>query len=199
MGIAEILVTAGGLVLVAALAWFFFGPKRAGEAKVTGDIQEVAVRIKGGYSPDLIRVRQGVPLRLVFDRQESGDCTERVVFPDFRVSKRLPAFQRTAVELLPEHAGRFLFACGMNMVHGELLVEPPSGNGEPPVTAGVAPSHEAAPEGHTHQVARAVGVGPRIEVGALSWRSAATASRARRACATSRQPWIAFRAWPGWT
>jgi Cu+-exporting ATPase len=168
MGIAEILVTAGGLVLVAALAWFFFGPKRAGEAKVTGEVQEVAVRIKGGYSPDLIRVRQGVPLRLVFDRQESGDCTERVVFPDFRVSKRLPAFQRTTVELLPEQAGRFAFACGMNMVHGELLVEPSSGDGEPPVTAGVAPVREAAANGHTHEVARAVGVGPRVEVGALS-------------------------------
>jgi Cu+-exporting ATPase len=168
MGIAEILVTAGGLVLVAALAWFFFGPKHAGQAKVTGDVQEVAVRIKGGYSPDLIRVRQGVPLRLVFDRQESGDCTERVVLPEFRVSKRLPAFERTAVEFLPERSGRFAFACGMNMVHGELLVEPPTGNGEPPVTAGVAPGREAAAEGHTHEVARAVGVGPRIEVGALS-------------------------------
>jgi Cu+-exporting ATPase len=168
MGIAEILVTAGGLVLVALLAWFFFGPKRAGEAKVTGEVQEVAVRIKGGYSPDLIRVRQGVPLRLVFDRQESGDCTERVVFPDFRVSKRLPAFQRTTVELLPERSGRFAFACGMNMVHGELLVEPSSGDGEPPVAAGVAHGDEAAADGHTHEVARAVGVGPRVEVGALS-------------------------------
>jgi P-type Cu+ transporter len=168
MGIAEILVTAGGLVLVAALAWFLFGPKRAGEAKVTGDVQEVAVRIKGGYSPDLIRVRQGVPLRLVFDRQESGDCTERVVFPDFRVTKRLPAFRKTTVELLPERSGRFAFACGMNMVHGELLIEPPSGDGEPPEAAGVATGREAAANEHTHDVARAVGVGPRIEVGALT-------------------------------
>jgi P-type Cu+ transporter len=168
MGIAEILVTAGGLVLVFVLGWFFFGPKRAGEAKVTGEVQEVAVRIKGGYSPDLIRVRQGVPLRLVFDRQESGDCTERVVFPDFRVSKRLPAFQRTTVDLLPERPGRFAFACGMNMVHGELLVEPPAGDGESAATTSVAPLKEAAADGHTHEVARALGVGPRIEVGALS-------------------------------
>jgi P-type Cu+ transporter len=169
MGVAEILVTAGGLVLLAALVWFFFGPKQAGEAKLTGDVQEVAVRIKGGYSPDLIRVQQGVPLRLVFDRQESGDCTERVVFPDFRVSKRLPAFQRTAVELLPERSGRFAFACGMNMVHGELLVEPPSRDGETGADpASAAPVDEAGAEGHTHEVARAVGVGPRVEVGALS-------------------------------
>jgi P-type Cu+ transporter len=168
MGIAEILVTTGGLMLVLVLAWFFFGPKRAGEAKVTGEVQEVAVRIKGGYSPDLIRVRQEVPLRLVFDRQESGHCTERVVFPDFRVSKRLPAFQRTTVELLPERAGRFAFACGMNMVHGELLVDPPSGHGESPASTSVAALSEPAAGGHTHEVARAVGVGPRVEVGALS-------------------------------
>jgi Cu+-exporting ATPase len=132
MGIAEVLVTAGGALSIALLAWFFFGPKRAGEAELRGGVQEVEVRVKGGYAPDAIRVREGVPLRLVFDRQESGECTERVVFSDFRVSKRLPAFQRTVVELFPERAGRFAFACGMNMVHGELLVEANTGVAESP-------------------------------------------------------------------
>jgi Cu+-exporting ATPase len=42
------------------------------------------VTVKGGYSPDVSRARQGVRLELVFGRQESGDCTSRVVFPDFR-------------------------------------------------------------------------------------------------------------------
>lgn len=73
MGVAEVLVTGGGLVLIAALAWFFFGPKEARLADLRGEVQEVEARIKGGYSPDLIRVREGLPLRLVFDRQESGD------------------------------------------------------------------------------------------------------------------------------
>jgi Cu+-exporting ATPase len=167
MGIAEVLVTAGGALSIAFLAWFFFGPKRAGEADVRGGVQEVEIRVKGGYAPDLIRVREGVPLRLVFDRQESGDCTERVVFPDFRVAKRLPAFQRTTVQLVPEHAGRFVFACGMNMVHGELLVEPASADGASPAV-GEELAAEADAEPHTHDVARAVGVGPRLEVGALS-------------------------------
>lgn len=172
MDIAQTLITAGGALSIAALAWFFFGPKRAGETELRGDVQEVEIRVKGGYSPDLIRVREGVPLRLLFDRQESGDCTERVVFPDFRVSKHLPAFQRTAVELVPERSGRFPFACGMNMVHGELLVEPSAGNGESPApsideaAATLADDRDAL--GHTHEVARAVGVGPQIEVGALS-------------------------------
>jgi Cu+-exporting ATPase len=80
--------------------------------------------VKGGYSPDLVRVRQGVPLRIVFDRQESGECTSRVVFPDFALNRSLSAYGQTTVELLPDRAGEFGFACGMNMIHGKLIVEP---------------------------------------------------------------------------
>ncbi|MET9834048.1 heavy metal translocating P-type ATPase [Streptomyces sp. NPDC006385] len=123
-----VLVGAGGLI--ALLAWFFFGPRRTQLAQVVGGVQEIGITVKGGYSPDVIRVRQGVPVRLVFDRQESGECTSRVVFPDFAVSKSLPAFGQAVVELVPDKAGRFGFACGMNMVHGELLVETGSGDGE---------------------------------------------------------------------
>jgi P-type Cu+ transporter len=156
---AEIVVLAGSAGLIVALAWFFFGPKRARLAEVRGRTQEVVVTVKGGYSPDLIRVRQGMPLRLVFDRQESGECTSRVVFPDFGVSKSLPAFGKATVELTPDRAGEFGFACGMNMVHGRLLVEP-SGNG-----AGQATSQSATkPPAHTHEVARAVDVGPTMQV-----------------------------------
>src|SRR5512144_1077654 len=102
---------------------YFFGPKRSQRAELRGGVQEVEVIVRGGYSPDVIRARRGVPLRLVFDRQESGDCTSRVLFPDFGVSASLPAFARTAVELVPDRPGEFGFACGMNMIHGTLLVE----------------------------------------------------------------------------
>ena len=163
MGAAEIAVTLSGLALIAALAWFFFGPRRVSEAEQRGEAQEVEVTVKGGYSPSLIRARAGIPLRLVFDRQEAGDCTSRVVFPDFHVSRSLPAFTRTAVEFVPDRSGEFEFACGMNMVHGTLLVEG-EGNGA------LAPEREssepgpATGDGHTHEIARAVGVGPTREV-----------------------------------
>jgi len=121
---AEIVVTATGLGLIAALTWFFFGSRKLSEATVRGNVQEVEITVKGGYSPNLIQVREGVPLRLVFDRQESGDCTSRVVFPDFKVNAQLPAFKRTAVEFIPDRSGEFGFACGMNMVFGTLVVAP---------------------------------------------------------------------------
>ncbi len=153
---AELLVTVGGAVLIAALAWFFFGPRRAGGAELRGGFQEVEVTVKGGYSPNLIRVREGVPLRLVFDRQEAGDCTSRVVFPDLGISRSLPPFARTSVEFTPDHSGEFGFACGMNMVHGTLLVEANGSNG-----AGGEPVASTAIEGET---AQAVGVGPTRKV-----------------------------------
>jgi Cu+-exporting ATPase len=155
MGIAEIGVLAGSVALIAVLVWFFFGPKQVRLAEVRGGVQEVVITVRGGYAPDLIRVRQGMPVRLVFDRRESGECTSRVVFPDFGVSKSLPAFGKATVELTPERAGVFGFACGMNMVHGRLLVEP-SGD-----AAGAATSpHAGQPPVHIHAVARAVGAEP---------------------------------------
>src|SRR5262245_16969204 len=118
----ELAVIAGALVSIAFLAWFIFGSRKARLAELRGAAQEATVTVKGGYVPNLVRVRQGVPLRLIFDRQDSGECTSRVVLPDFGISASLPAFATTTVELLPERAGEFGFACGMNMVHGRLLV-----------------------------------------------------------------------------
>ena len=126
LSVQDLVVIAVALALTGFLAWFFFGPRKARAAQLVGNVQEVAVTVRGGYSPDHVRARQGVPLRIIFDREESGECTSRVVFPDFGVNQLLPAFAQTAVQLVPADAGKFGFACGMNMVHGTLVVEPAS-------------------------------------------------------------------------
>ncbi len=91
---SELGVLVGAVALIAVLAWYFFGPKKSRKAELRDGVQEVTITVKGGYSPDLIRVRQGVPVRLMFDRQEGGDCTSRVVFPDFAVRSRCPPSKR---------------------------------------------------------------------------------------------------------
>ena len=124
MDVSGIAVMIGAVAALAGLGWFFFAPRRAGTAELAGAVQRITVTVKGGYSPDMIRARPGVPLELVFDRQESGDCTSRVVFPDLAVSASLPAYQQTTVRLEAPAAGSFGFACGMNMIHGTLIVDP---------------------------------------------------------------------------
>src|SRR5438034_8131660 len=124
MSAADITVVIAATAALAGLGWFFFAPRRARTAELAGGVQRITVTVRGGYSPDVIRARQGVTLEMVFDRQESGDCTSRVIFPDLAVSASLPAFERTTVQLAPPAAGSFGFACGMNMVHGTLIVDP---------------------------------------------------------------------------
>ena len=121
----EIGVLAGAAALIGAVLWYFFGPKEATVAAVaeTG-VQEVKVTVKGGYTPDVIAVRQGVPVRLNFYRDETASCSEEVVFGDFGIARQLPAFQTTPIEFTPDQAGEFTFACGMNMMRGKLVVTP---------------------------------------------------------------------------
>jgi plastocyanin domain-containing protein len=64
-----------------------------------------------------------VPVRLVFDRQETSGCSEEVVIPEFGVRRFLPAFKKTTVELTPEQAGSYDFTCGMGMLRGKLIVD----------------------------------------------------------------------------
>ncbi|WP_199421614.1 heavy metal translocating P-type ATPase [Actinotalea solisilvae] len=117
-----------GVLLTVLLGWYFFGPKKSRRADVTDGLQQVVVTVRGGYSPDLVEVVAGVPVRLLFDRQETGDCSSRVVLPDFKINQSLPANARTAVEFTPTVAGDYGFACGMNMLHGRVrVVNPVSG------------------------------------------------------------------------
>lgn len=122
---AEIGVLIGSGVLIAAVLWYFFGEREKVVARVAeSGVQEIKITVKGGYSPDVIAVKQGIPVKLDFYRDETASCTEQVVFGDFGIARNLPAFKTTSIEFTPDKAGEFTFACGMNMVRGKLVVEP---------------------------------------------------------------------------
>lgn len=124
MDTTEIGVVVGAALLIALTLWFFFGPRKSVAAHVAaGGTQEIKIVVKGGYSPDLIVVRQNVPVRLNFYRGETASCSEQVVFGDFGIARDLPAFKTTPIEFTPTKTGEFTFACGMNMMRGKLIVE----------------------------------------------------------------------------
>lgn len=86
-------------------------------------IQEVTVTVKDGYSPDKVVVQAGRPVRFTFTRQESGVCSERVLFPDFNKDISLPEYAHTVVEFTPTEPGEYDFHCQMGMLHGTLIVK----------------------------------------------------------------------------
>jgi P-type Cu+ transporter len=120
----RIVAVAAGVGLLLALFVFFFGKRRPSVVSAAGDSPEVTVVVEGGYSPDVIRARVGRPLRLIFDRRDTSPCTDEIVFPDFGIRRALAANARTVVEIRPEKTGEFTFSCGMNMLHGRILVSP---------------------------------------------------------------------------
>ncbi len=125
MTIAQIIVTLSGLALSIFIAWFFwFAPKQRTRATVgAGGAQEVNITVKGGYSPDIIVVKAGQPVRLNFTRQESALCSEQVIFSDFGKSAHLPEGETVSIEFTPEKPGEYDFHCQMNMLRGKLVVE----------------------------------------------------------------------------
>ena len=124
MDTSEIFVLVGGVAAIAFVLWYFFGPKERVAASVgSGGVQEVKVTVKGGYSPDVIVVKQNQPVRLDFYRDETASCSEQVVFGDFGIARDLPAFRTTSIEFTPKKSGEFTFSCGMNMMRGKLVVE----------------------------------------------------------------------------
>lgn len=121
----KLFVILAGLAAIAAIAWFFWGPRKGGyrAAVTSGGYQEAMVLVKGGYTPDLIVVQHGKPVRLNFRREESAACSEMVVFGDFGKSANLPEGEIVPVEFLPEKAGEYEFTCQMGMFRGKLIVE----------------------------------------------------------------------------
>lgn len=118
-------IALAGAALAAGIAWFFWGPRRAGvRATVTSrGIQEALILVRGGYTPDVIVVRHGKPVRLTFRREETAGCSEQVVLADFGRNARLPEGEDVAIEFVPERAGEYEFTCAMGMLRGKLVVE----------------------------------------------------------------------------
>jgi plastocyanin domain-containing protein len=121
----ELLVIVGGITAIAWVNWYFFFAGRHPEEAAVGasGVQEVRIRVAGGYDPAHVRVKRGAPVRLVFDRQENSGCSEEVALPDFGIRRYLPAHEETAVEFTPERVGRYEFTCGMSMLRGSVTVE----------------------------------------------------------------------------
>ncbi len=125
MTLDQMLVTGGGLGLSAFVAWFFWFSKREGirVREGLGGVQEARILVKGGYTPDVLVVEAGRPVRLVFKRLESAACSEMVLFPDFHKSAKLPEGEEVPVEFTPEKPGEYEFQCQMGMLRGKLIVE----------------------------------------------------------------------------
>ena len=126
----QIAVTLAGIAAIVWVNWYFF---LAGERPVAASAaggagpQSVRIVVESGYSPSVVTVEAGRPVRLEFERREGSGCTEEVVIPDFGIRTFLPAHQVTPVQFTPLRPGTYEFTCGMGMVRGRLVALAPEG------------------------------------------------------------------------
>jgi hypothetical protein len=86
----------------------------------TSGHQIVDVSVHRGYRPDSIRALAGMPLRIVFRRQDDDACSERVVFSEPRLDRRLSATGTTTIDLPGLPPGEIRFTCGMGRYRGRI-------------------------------------------------------------------------------
>ena len=120
----EVVITFGAILGIGILAGgWAYARSRPRRVRLGADgVQEASVIVRRRYRPAVIVARRGVPLRLRFLRDEDDPCSQKVIFPDFGISRSLPAHRTTAIDVTPNREGEFLFTCEMGMYQGTLVV-----------------------------------------------------------------------------
>jgi len=92
-----------------------------GKATVAGGVQKIAVDLSSGsYNPNVLKLKAGVPTEITFG--QSSGCTAQVQSSDLGFSEDLTSGPKT-VKVGALKPGTYNFACGMNMVTGQIVVE----------------------------------------------------------------------------
>jgi len=76
-----------------------------------------------GYEPAKVTLRAGILARITFVRTTDKTCGTEVVFPSLNIKRALPLNEPVVIEFTPQKSGDIAFACGMNMLHGTVIVQ----------------------------------------------------------------------------
>ncbi len=94
------------------------GDGRSNEAAQTAKV----VVSEQGYEPAKVTFRAGTRVRITFVRTTDKTCGTEVVFPSLNIKRALPLNEPVVIEFTPAKSGDVAFACGMNMLHGTVVV-----------------------------------------------------------------------------
>lgn len=118
------LVILATAALIGLIIWWFFGnfQKSSQQADLANGRQEGQVVVKGGYEPEVLYLKQGVPAEVTFKMEDKTSCLSHVVFSSLGVEKDLTKEKLAKVQIPTDKAGEIDYACGMDMFHGKIVV-----------------------------------------------------------------------------
>jgi len=86
--------------------------------------QVVAIEVTSeGFVPAQVKVKANQPVKLLVTRKTDRTCATAIVIKEFAINKPLPLNQPVEITFTPTKAGKFRYACGMDMIAGVITVE----------------------------------------------------------------------------
>lgn len=76
-----------------------------------------------GYTPNVIKVKKGVPVELNITNPGDNSCFSTFMMPDFDLNNVNLKAGTTKLTFTPDKEGEYTFNCGMNMFRGTVIVE----------------------------------------------------------------------------
>lgn len=121
----KLFVFAIGVSLIGFIVWWFFGQHEISTkiADIVDHEQNIDIIVQGGYSPEIVELKVGIPATLNFTRTDPSTCLNRVVFPDFGINQELPINKTKSVVIDTSNTGEYRWVCGMDMFHGKVVVK----------------------------------------------------------------------------
>lgn len=91
--------------------------------KIIDGVQNIDIAVtSGGYTPNVIRVKKGEPVRLNLKSIDAYSCASAFRIPSLGIVKNLQPNETGSVEFTPQGAGKIAFTCSMGMYGGVIEV-----------------------------------------------------------------------------
>ena len=75
-----------------------------------------------GFEPATVNLPAVAQASITFVRTTDKTCGTEVVLPSVNIKRALPLNEPVVIEFTPDKSGDIAFACGMNMLHGTVVV-----------------------------------------------------------------------------
>jgi sulfite exporter TauE/SafE/copper chaperone CopZ len=116
-----------GLALVGAMENIFSNSSNKKEQIERGRVDSIEQTIEmhvtsAGFSPSVLHLRRGVPVRWVIKGDAITGCTNKIIVPSLGISRALVSGDNI-VNFITDKIGEVHFSCWMGMVRGKFIIE----------------------------------------------------------------------------
>ena len=93
------------------------------QAQIVNGVQKITLSWgKLNYNPEIMKVKQAMPVQITADTERLQGCFRSISIPDLGITKSFTEVDNT-LEFTPQKKGTFQFGCSMGMGAGTIVVE----------------------------------------------------------------------------